>query len=143
MLFTAGDPESTMNETQKGETMTARILIIDDEPRWIQFATGDLAATFQVDVATGLEEAIEKLKADRYDLLIASSRQLDVLTAISKDYPEKRVVVATGQPTTGEAITMYRFGILDYFAKDFRLEVVSEKILEAIKKPKRVSAQSV
>ncbi len=123
--------------------MTARLLIIDDEPRWIQFAKGDLAATFEVDIATDLEEVLDKLKNDGYDLLIASSRRQDVLAAISKDYPDKRVIVATGQPTTGEAISMYRFGILDYFAKDFRFEVVSQKILEAIKKPKRVPAQAV
>jgi DNA-binding NtrC family response regulator len=123
--------------------MIARILIIDDEPRWIKFAQGDLGTEFEVDVATNLEEALDKLNRGRYDVLVASSRRVDILEAISNNYPDKRVVVATGQPTTREAITMYRFGILDYFAKDFRLEVVSEKIMEAIKKPKRTRAQSI
>jgi len=115
--------------------MKARILIIDDEPRWIDFAKDDLGMLFEVEVADNLEIALSKLKKDRYDLIIASSRQLDVLEVIRKGYPEKRVVVATGQPTTREAIDVYRLGVLDYFPKDFRDKVVSEKIREAIKKP--------
>lgn len=120
--------------------MTARILIIDDEPRWIDSARCSLGTTFEVEVATDLEEALAKLKKDRYDLIVASSRRLDVLEAISKKFPAKRVVVATGQPTTREAITMYRFGVLDYFAKDFRREIVSDKVREAIQKPVKAPA---
>jgi DNA-binding NtrC family response regulator len=117
--------------------MITRILIIDDEPRWIDFASRDLGAAFKVEVATDLETARARLKKNRYDLIIASSRRLDVLQAISQEYPKKKVVVATAQPDTREAITMYRLGALDYFAKDFRREVVSEKIREAIQKPVR------
>jgi len=121
--------------------VVARILIIDDEPRWLDFTKDNLGTAFEIEVATDLETALAKLKENNYDLIIASSRWLDVLQAISLDYPEERVVVATGQPTTREAITVYRFGVLDYFAKDFRREVVSEKIQEAIQKPVRGPAR--
>jgi DNA-binding NtrC family response regulator len=121
--------------------MTTRILIIDDEPGWLDFARDNLAVAFEIEVATTLEMALDKLRKNRYDLIIASSRQMDILQVISEKHPEKRVVVATGQPTTREAIVMYRLGALDYFAKDFRREVVFEKIREAIKKPVRVPAQ--
>jgi len=50
------------------------------------------------------------------------------------------VIVATGQPTTREAIDTYRLGALDYFPKDFRSEVISTKIREALQKPHRVPA---
>lgn len=119
--------------------MTARILIIDDEPRWLEFAQDNLVPRFEIDVAIDLQTALSKLKRGRYDLIIASSRRLDVLKAISEQHPKKRVVVATGQPTTSEAISIYRFGVMDYFAKDLRLEVVSKKIQEAIKKPVRAA----
>jgi len=123
--------------------MTARVLIIDDEPRWVNFVRDNLGVEYEVDIATSFEDALATLrKGGCYDLLIVSSRWLDILEAIAKEYPDKRVVVATGQPTTGEAITVYRFGILDYFAKDFRFDVVSEKIQEAIKKPRTVPARS-
>ena len=120
--------------------MKARILIIDDEPKWMQFARDNLGMAFEVEVAADLATALAKLKENRYDLIIASSRRLDVLEAIRRAYPEKRMVVATGQPTTREAINMYRLGALDYFAKDFRREVVSQKIREAIQKPVKTPA---
>jgi DNA-binding NtrC family response regulator len=120
--------------------MQARILIIDDEPKWMQFARDDLGASFEVEVATDLETALAKLKETRYDLIIASSRRLHVLETIRAAFPEKRMVVATGQPTTREAINIYRLGVLDYFAKDFRREVVSQKIREAIQKPIKTPA---
>jgi DNA-binding NtrC family response regulator len=101
---------------------------------------GNLEAKFEVEVATNLKTVLAKLQKDRYDLIIASSRHLDVLEAISTQYPEKRVVVATGQPTTREAITIYRLGTLNYFAKDFRREVVLKKIYEAIQKPVKAPA---
>ena len=115
--------------------MTTRILIIDDEPRWINFAEDDLSTIFEVEVATSWEMALAKLKQNRYDLVIASSRWGHVLEVIRKEYPEERVVVVTSQPTTREAITMYRLGALDYFAKDFRESIVSKKIQETIQKP--------
>lgn len=116
--------------------MKARILVIDDEPRWIQFARDDLGTTFDVEVAADLETALAMLAAAKepYALIIASSRQADVLEQISKKYPGEPIVVASGQPTTREAIDMYRLGALDYFPKDLQREVVSEKIYEAIAK---------
>jgi DNA-binding NtrC family response regulator len=120
--------------------MTARILIVDDEPRWLNFAREDLEVTFEVDVATDLETSLAQLEKKQYDLIIASSRRVDVLEAISQLYPKKPVVVATGQPTTREAINIYRLGAMDYFAKDFRPEVVSGKAQEAIKKSAKKSA---
>ena len=48
--------------------MTARILVVDDEPRWLDFARDDLGAAFEVEVATDLETALTKLKKNLYDL---------------------------------------------------------------------------
>ena len=120
--------------------MPTRILIIDDEPKWLDFARNDLGTIFEVEVATNLKTALAKLKENGYKLIIASSHCLGILKALKEKYPEKRVVVATEQPTTSEAIDMYRLGVLDYFTKDFRHDVVSEIILEAIQKPVRVFA---
>lgn len=115
-----------------------RILIIDDEPRWIEFAKGALDK-FVIEVAPDLETALAKLEDNRYDLIIASSRRLNVLEVIAERYPDKRRVVATVRPTTREAISAYRLGALDYFAKSFLPDDVSDKVSEAIKKPSSVS----
>ena len=111
--------------------MKARILIIDDEPRWINFAKDDLDK-FEIVIAASADEAIAELEADQFDLVIASSRRLDVLEVIAEKYADKRVVVTTVQPTTQEALAAYRLGALRYFAKSFRRRDLSEKVEEVI-----------
>ncbi len=120
--------------------MATRILVIDDEPSWLDFTRNNLGMTFDVDLALDLKTALVKLKKNGYDLIIASAHRFDVLRTINEQYPGKRVVVATGQPTTREAINAYRLGVFDYFAKDFRPEEISNKIFEAIRKPVRALA---
>jgi DNA-binding NtrC family response regulator len=115
--------------------MRVRILIIDSDPSWIEFAKSKLGKLFDVEVATDLETAMAKLEENRYDLVITSSGRMNVLEIIRKEHPKKRVVVATQQSSVPEAIHTYRLGALDYFEKDLRQEVVSQKIQEAIRKP--------
>ena len=115
--------------------MSNRILAVDDEPKWLAFAQQDLGSEFEVEVTTDLETTLELLADNYYDLIITSSRKLDVLKAIHETHPQERVVVSTGQPTTGEAIKSYRLGALDYFAKDFRVNVMCKKIRETLNKP--------
>ena len=115
--------------------MGIRILIIDDEPGWIDFATSSLSDVYKVDVAKNLEAALSKLEERSYDLIIAGSGHPEYLGIISQQYPKTRMIVVTGQETIPEAIAMYRLGAFDYFTRDFRKSVVSEKIHEAIRKP--------
>lgn len=120
--------------------MPARILIIDDEPNWIDFAATDLSKKFDVELATNLEAALPKLNVNQYDLIIVGSSFSDVLKIIRENYPEKRVVVATGQESIREAINVFRLGALDYFAKDFQRNFLSQKVFAAIQKPVKVPA---
>ena len=119
-------------------SVQGRILIIDDEPRWIEFAKGALDR-FSIEVAQDTETALAKLEDNCYDLIIASSRCLHVLEIVAERYPDKRMVVATVRPTTREAISAYRLGALDYFAKSFLSRDVTDKVNEAIRKPTSVS----
>lgn len=112
-----------------------RLLIIDDDPRWIQFAKADLGEAFEVSVATDLENVLTRLRQNQHDLIIVSSRRMDLVEIIHNQFPQKRIVVATGQETVGEAINAYRLGVFDYFAKDFRSEIITKKLFEAIQKP--------
>lgn len=120
--------------------MNTRILAVDDEPGWLTFTKEDLGKTFEVETASDLKTTLAMLERKSYDLVIASSSQIEVLQAITERFPDKRVVVATCQPTTREAIDTYRLGALDYFPKDFRPEVISRIIQEAIQKPVKIPA---
>ena len=114
--------------------MKIRILIIDDEPRWINFARSDLQK-FEIVVAPDAETALAELEADWFDLVIASSRRLDVLQVIADKYADKRVVVTTIQPTTQEALAAYRLGAMRYFAKSFAQEDLLNRVQEVISGP--------
>lgn len=81
------------------------IYVLDDESRWVRFLESNFTTTSIIGQA---------------DLIITSP--------LYAKQCNNSFVVATGQPTTREAIDMYRLGALDYFAKDFRPEVVWEKL---------------
>ncbi len=124
-----------VDKPEREKPMAARILIIDNEPRWVNFVEANFGTEFEVEVATDLKTTLAKLKKNRYELIIVSSCRLDVLEIVRKEYPQKRLAVATGQESIREAIKSYRLGAFDYFTKDFRPNVVSKKIFEAIQKP--------
>ncbi len=111
--------------------MRARILIIDDEPRWISFVKSNLDK-FEIDVAPDKETALTKLDASQFDLVIASSRRLDVLEIIRAKYADRLVVVTTLQPTTHEAASAYRLGAKRYFPKSFNTRDLFDHIREVI-----------
>jgi DNA-binding NtrC family response regulator len=113
----------------------AQILIIDDKPEWIDFTAADLGVTFDVELATTPEAALLKLTETHYDLIIANSHYSNILETIRQEYPHQRVVVATGQESIHEAVKVFRLGVLDYFAKDFRSDVMSRIVREALQKP--------
>ncbi len=120
--------------------MAIHILVIDEEQKWINFVKNYLGKIFDVQVATSSESALVALKKNRYDLIIASSHRSDLLQDVREKFPDERFVVVTGQPTTEEAIHMYRLGALDYFPKDFRTEIVTQKVFEAVQKPAKMPA---
>jgi DNA-binding NtrC family response regulator len=100
--------------------MTAHILIIDDEPRWISFAKSELSKfdVFEICVARDAETALVFLEDSRFDVVIVSSRRLDVLQTIIEEH-DKPFLVTTTKPTTHEALAAYRSGAARYFAKSF------------------------
>jgi DNA-binding NtrC family response regulator len=105
---------------QKGgnEIKVVRILIIDNEPRWLDFVRNDLNK-FEIVVAPDIKTALAELKNDKFDLVIASSNNLEVLKIISDKYSDKRVIVTTVRPSTREARDVYRLGAIRYFPKSF------------------------
>jgi DNA-binding response OmpR family regulator len=80
-----------------------RILVIDDEPRWIEFAKRDLG-NFEIVVAPDPDTALAELEVNHFDLVIASSHRLDVLEVIAEKYSDKQVVVTTVQPATNATV---------------------------------------
>ena len=114
--------------------MTIRILLIDDEPRWITFAQNDLNEDrFDIVVADNPATAIEELEEDQYDLVIASSRRLDILEIIKQRFADKKVIITTVQPSVKEALASYRLGAKGYFAKSFGPSDLLNRVEEIVR----------
>ncbi len=108
-----------------------KILIVDDEPRWVEFARKDLS-NFAIVVAKDKQTALERLEENDYDLVIASARRLDVLEEIRKKRAQKRVIVMTIQPTTTEALNAFRLGATRYLPKSFSPQELLSRVKEII-----------
>ncbi len=126
--------EIPVEQRREKVAMKARILIIDDEPRWINFARNALN-TFEVVVAADIEKAVAELEAGQFDLVIASSLRLEILEIIRQKFPDKRVVVTTVQPTTQEALAAYRMGAIRYFPKSFSSQDLLSQITDIVNVP--------
>lgn len=111
-----------------------RILVVDDDQPWVNNIKKRLSSHYTIDNAKDVKEANDLLEDDDYALVIANSRYTDTLEIIQKRFPAKRLIVATSKPTPQEAIKMYDFGALDYFAKEFN-EDVTIRTQRAIKIP--------
>jgi DNA-binding NtrC family response regulator len=116
--------------------MKQRILIVDDQPEWVEFAKDELRE-YKLEVAKSSEAALPKLEKERYDLIITNVRRLDVLQTIAEKYPDNHVVVMTISPSTQEAATAYRLGAMDYFPRSFRSQSVLAVVEEAMRKATR------
>jgi DNA-binding response OmpR family regulator len=110
--------------------MKKRILIIDNEPRWIDFVKDDLSR-FEIVIAHDANNALKELENGKFDLVIASSRHLDVLESIAKKY-DKRFIVATINPNTQEALHAYRLGAARYISKSFGKQDLFNRVREVI-----------
>lgn len=111
--------------------MSIRILIIDNEPRWINFAKSDLGG-FEIIVAPDIDTAIKELEKDQFDLVIASSGYLSILEDISKRFSDKQVVVTTVKPNTQEALDAYHKGAIRYITKSFREQDLLKSVRELV-----------
>jgi DNA-binding NtrC family response regulator len=111
--------------------MSIRILIIDNEPRWINFVRSDLGG-FEIIVAPDFDTALAELEEDQFDLVIASSRYLKILDDISKRFSDKQVVVTTVRPNTQEALDAYRKGAIRYITKSFHEQDLLKNVRELI-----------
>jgi DNA-binding NtrC family response regulator len=112
--------------------MKIRILIIDDEQRWIDFVTREFES-FEIVVARNNEEAIGRLKENMFTLVITSARWLRILEEMgdlySQKYSEKTVVV-TVTPSIDEALKAYNLGAVLYIPKTFAHKDLFSQIQE-------------
>ena len=119
--------------------MTAKILIVDDEPVICKscervFRRGGHTTAF----ATSGREALKMLTAEVYDVVFTDLKMVDmggleVLQTVRDQYPTTVVVIITGYATIASAVETMRSGAFDYLPKPFtpgELLAVLDRALE-------------
>lgn len=120
-------------------TQEVRILLVDDDENFRLTLREALSLEkYEVDTADGAIQAMEKLNAGKYTLLITDLNMPDIdgieliRQAIKVD-PYMHVIIATGFPSHGSQVEAFSLGVFNYIVKPFPLE----RLLEIIKKSLR------
>jgi DNA-binding response OmpR family regulator/flavodoxin len=104
---------------------TRNILVIDDEVAVNNNIRKILAKNdYQVDQAVTKEEALDKIRAQSYklvllDLKIPGVRGLELLKAVRDHNPAAKVIIITGYASIETAVESARMGAVDYLPKPF------------------------
>jgi len=116
----------------------AKILIVDDELIMRESLAGWLQRDGHETAAASGEEALEKVKDTRFDILLVDIKMegmsgLDVLKQVKENDPDVAVVMITAYGSIASAIEAMKNGAYDYLLKPFdpnELGVIIEKIIE-------------
>ncbi len=112
------------------ESRAARILVVDDEESIRDLLKLVLTGEgYSVVTASGGEEAIGYLEAQRFDLVITdlvmpTVNGVEVLRAAKRIAPNFPVIVITGYPSVETVTKLVRLGAGDYLTKPFNIDVV-------------------
>ncbi len=126
---------------------TKHILLVEDEPLWREAIAEQLTDRgFIVEQAASGEEALERLGAFAFDILITDlrlpgvdgSQVLDQAVAL---YPEIIAIVVTGFGTVKDAVAAIKRGASDFVQKPFQFEELMHA-LEAALENRRLRSEN-
>src|SRR5919112_4759762 len=115
----------------------ARVLVADDEPEIRHVLYDLLSPLYDCDVVASAEEAVERLGADAYDLVISDIMMggmsgLDLIPRVGELSPDTVVIMISGVQTVESAIGALRAGAFDYVMKPFDLHHVEAAVGRAL-----------
>lgn len=122
--------------------MSARILIVDDDPLVPRTLSILLRKHgYRVQSAANAQEAFERLAQEPYELVISDINMpgpdgFEVLRRVRAEYPDSEVILVTGYGTIENAVRGMRDGAFDYVTKpvlDDEMVMVVERALESVR----------
>ncbi len=117
-----------------------RILVVDDEEGIRDFLCYELNSHgFQVFTANNGMEAVEKVKKQKFDLVLCDVQMpgmngISTLEEIKKIDPRVEVIIATGYGTVETAVSAMRKGAYDFIQKPFNIDELLMLIEKAMEK---------
>ena len=118
-----------------------RILVIDDEPRIVDFVSRALEAEgYGVDAAYDGESGLRLAQRGRHelillDLLLPSRNGVSVLKGILKAKPEQRVLVLSALSDVQSKVRCLELGASDYLPKPFALAELLARVHARLRQP--------
>jgi DNA-binding NtrC family response regulator len=117
------------------------VLIVDDEESLRVLLEGELTETgeFTVDTAVDGGEAINKIQAKVYDVLLLDIRMprvsgIDVLKFVQEYSPTTQVIILTNYADVKTAIETIKLGAYDFLAKPYDIDELFNTIHRAIER---------
>ena len=119
-----------------------KILIVDDDAEFREHLTGALEEEgYQVDCASSVAEAYEKLGAAEFDVVLLDYMMpkksgIDALFEIRRQRPKIKVIMITAFASIENAIDAIKKGASDYISKPFKIDnllLTIRRILEEAK----------
>ena len=104
-----------------------RVLVVDDEPSIRELLSRTLAlAEYDVDVAPDGQTALERMRAEQYDLLVTDLKMpgvdgMSVIREARRYRADLPVIIITGYSTEASAIEAVNLGVTGYLTKPFRV----------------------
>ncbi len=125
------------------------VLVVDDEKTVCNSCKKILSREgYNVDVALSGDEALKKVKGNRFDAVIADWKMpqidgIEIARRIKKENPDTAVIMITGYPSVESSIKAMRSGVSDYVPKPFTPEELSDAMMRALSKGQAVPADLV
>lgn len=124
--------------------MENKVLVVDDEKEIRDVLSKALTriAGFHVEVAENADEALQKIKNERFDLVLTDLKMpgkdgLQLLSEISKTDPDILTVMMTGHGTIDSALEAMKRGASDYLMKPVNLEEIIVRLQKVLDERRR------
>ena len=115
----------------------ADVLVVDDDDVIRETLLELLEGSYQCQVASTAEEALRKLQAQPFDVVVTDVSMPgltggELLERVRELYPETPVIIVSGLSDQEQAHSLISRGAFDYLLKPFRLEMVEESVKRAV-----------
>ncbi len=118
--------------------MPKKIIVIDDEKIVCDMAQRVLQHEgYDVETFTDSVQALERLKGEKFDLVITDLKMenvdgMEILKEVNQRYPETKVIMLTAYATLDAAIEAIRERIFDFFPKPVKIEDLKRSVKKAL-----------
>ena len=132
--------ESPEEKEPRGEVITGRILIIDDDPHFLRILQRILSGEqFGVTATSNSCEAIELLRSSNFDLAICDLRMpecdgLNILQALRSGGSEIPVIILTAYGEVDTYLEAMNAGATEYLNKPIKSEELVQVVRNCLRK---------